>query len=89
MRPVYSPGSIGGIVSKSATNVSGWPSSITTSRMSGVATGSRPRSRSAVADDARNQVVRDVVQNLVLVALPDDGRRHLALPEARDARGLE
>ena len=39
-----------------------------------------------VADQARNQVVRDVVQDLVLVALPDDGRRHFARPEAGHAR---
>ena len=36
-----------------------------------------------LADDARNQVVRDVVQDLVPVALLDDGRRHLAGPETR------
>ncbi len=36
-----------------------------------------------LADEPRNQVVRDVVQDLVLVALPDDGRRHLARPETR------
>ena len=41
-----------------------------------------------VVDRARHQLVHDVVEDLVLEALLDDPRRHLARPEARDARGL-
>ena len=37
-------------------------------------------------DGARDEVVRDVVQDLVLEALLDDARRRLARPEAGDAR---
>ncbi len=54
--------------------------------MSGVATGSRPRSLQRVADQPRDQVVRHVVQDLVLVALPDDRRGHFARPKPGHAR---
>ncbi len=39
-----------------------------------------------VVDRARDEVVRDVVQDLVLEALLDDPRRRLARPEAGDPR---
>ena len=56
--------------------------------MSGVGDRLEPALAQRLADDARNQVVRHVVQNLVLVALPDDGRRHLARAKPGHARGF-
>ena len=41
-----------------------------------------------LADNAWNQFVCNVVQNLVLVALPDNGRRHLARAKPGHARGF-
>ena len=40
-----------------------------------------------IVHGARDQAVRDVVEDLVAEALPDDLGGHLAGPEARDARG--
>ena len=81
-----SPGSNAGTVSNEAVKVSGWPSSTDDVRMSGVSTGSTPRSRSASSTARRNQVVRDIVQDLLLEALLDDLGRHLARAEAGNAR---
>jgi hypothetical protein len=53
--------------------------------MSGVSTGSTPRSRMRRRRPA-NEVVGDVVKNLVLEALLDDPCRRLARPETGDAR---
>ena len=39
-----------------------------------------------LVDRARNQVVRDVVENLLAEPLLDEGRRHLALAESGNAR---
>ena len=41
-----------------------------------------------LVDEARDHVLRDIRENLFLVALAHDGRRHLALAEARNARRL-
>ena len=83
---VKSPGSNDGTVSNDAVNVSGWPSSITTSRMSGVSTASTPRSRSASSTARGTRSCSDVVEDLILEALLDDARRRLAGAEAGDAR---
>ena len=73
-------------VSNDAVNVSGWPSSTVTSRTSGVSTGFDAALAQRLVDRARNQIVRDVVEDLLLEALLDDARRRLARAEARDAR---
>ena len=39
-----------------------------------------------IADDSRNQILGDIVEDLVLEALLDDARRRLAWTEARDFR---
>ncbi len=40
-----------------------------------------------VVHELRNEIVRDVVQDLILVTLPNDRRGHFARPEARHAGG--
>ena len=65
-------------MSNDAVNVSGWPSS--TMHVADVRRVDRLDAALAqrVVDGARDQVVRDVVEDLILEALLDDARRHLA-----------
>ena len=65
-------------MSNDAVKVSGWPSSTVTSRMSGVSTGFDAALAQRLVHGARDQVVRDVVQDLLLEALLDDLGRRLA-----------
>ena len=51
-----------------------------------MSTGFDPALAQRIVDRARNQIVRDVVEDLILEALLDDARRRLAGPEAGNAR---
>ncbi len=77
---------MGGSVSNVAVNVSACPSSSAHVLHVGRVDGLEAALAQRFVDRARNEVVRDVVENLLAESLLDEGGRNLALAESGNAR---